>query len=62
MRSANVGSGQAAEVARLVSSNAEVAAAAVPELRRLGGARLDRDPDYDPERFPNAERFFHGQV
>lgn len=61
MRSANV-SAPAADVARLVSSNAEVAVAAVPELRRLAGARLERDPDYDPERFPNAERFFRGQI
>lgn len=62
MRSANVSGAAAAEVARLASSSAEVDAALVPELRRLGGARLDRDPDYDPERFPNAERFFRGQV
>ena len=57
--------GVSASVVANVTSEAsltgpEVNAALYPELRRLGSARLDRDPDFDAERFPNADKYFHG--
>lgn len=58
LRSANVTSPET--IASAASSHAEVGPALLPELRRLGSARLDAEAaDFDPERFPNAERFFH---
>lgn len=61
LRSANVSASVVADVTSSASlTGQEVSAALVPELRRLGSARLDRDPDFDPERFPNADKYFHG--
>lgn len=58
VRAANV-SAAAAEVANLAMASVEVSAALLPEIRRLGSARLDGDGDFDSERFPNSEKFFH---
>ncbi|KAI9562605.1 hypothetical protein GHT06_010059 [Daphnia sinensis] len=60
LRSANVSSATVNEVTNVATANVEVGSAFLPEVRRLGNARLDRDTDFDAERFPNAERFFHG--
>ncbi len=56
LRAANV----SASVGEAVTANVEVSSALLPEIRRLGNARLDGDADFDAERFPNAERYFHG--
>lgn len=60
LRSTNISSATVSEVTNVTTANAEVGNAFLPEIRRLGNARLDRDTDFDAERFPNAERFFHG--
>lgn len=59
LRTANVASAVPEAVVSAASSHAEVGLALLPELRRLGTARLDSDADYNAERFPNAERYFH---
>lgn len=59
LRAANVTTA-VGEVASAATANVEVSAALLPELRRLGNARLESDGDFDAERFPNAERYFHG--
>ena len=58
LRAANV----SAAVGEVVTTNGDVSAALLPELRRLGNARLDGDVDFDAERFPNAEKYFHGNA
>ena len=61
LRAANV-SAAAAEICNSASVDRDVGVALVPEIRRLGMARIDRDGDFEAERFPNAERYFHGSV
>lgn len=61
LRSANVSPPVVADVtSSALLTGPEVSAALRPELRRLGSARLDRDPDFEPDRFPNADKYFHG--
>ena len=60
LRAANVTPASAEATARAASSSVEVGTALLPELRRLGNDRLNGDADFDADRFPNAERYFHG--
>lgn len=61
LRSANVSPPVVADVtSSALLTGPEVSAALRPELRRLGSARLDRDPDFEADRFPNADKYFHG--
>jgi hypothetical protein len=59
LRTANVAA-NVEEISSAASASPELSNTLVPEIRRLGAARLDQDSDFDAERFPNAERFFHG--
>lgn len=61
LRAANVTTA-VGEVTNAAATNVEVSTALLPEIRRLGNARLDADDDFDAERFPNAERYFHGST
>lgn len=60
LRAANVSA--VSEISSSTSGRTELSVALLPELRRLGTARIDRDADFEAERFPNAEKYFHGSV
>ena len=49
------------EITNAASSSRELSDTLVPDIRRIGGARIDLDNDFNAERFPNAERYFHGK-
>merc|ERR1712071_735706 len=60
LRAANVAS--VSDISSSTSGSSELTTALLPEIRPLGAARLDRDTDFQAERFPNAEKYFHGGV
>lgn len=60
LRAANVSA--VTEISSSTSGNGELSVALLPEIRRLGAARIDSDTDFEAERFPNAEKYFHGSV